>query len=225
MHILLHFEIYRGAKAPFFMGKKLMTPKIKKILITVGIVLVAVIAFYSGTAGTYNQIVDLEENVTSSWSQVQNVYQRRLDLIPNLVETVKAAAGHEEKVFTEIAEARSRAGGVVKIDSEALDDPETFKKFQKAQDSLSSAIQRLLVVTENYPDLKVNTNFQNLQVQLEGTENRISVERKKYNDSVKTYNSFIRKFPKNIIANMNGFRTKSYFEASEEAQTVPQVKF
>lgn len=202
-----------------------MTPKIKKILIIAGIAVVAAIALYSCTAGTYNQIVDMEENVTSSWAQVQNVYQRRLDLVPNLVETVKAAAGHEEKVFTEVAEARSRAGGMVKIDSEVLDDPETFKKYQKVQDSLSSSLQRLLVVSENYPALKTNENFRDLQAQLEGTENRITVERKKYNDAVKVYNSFIRKFPKNIIANMNGFRTKSYFEASEEAQSAPQVKF
>ncbi len=202
-----------------------MSPKIKKFLVTAGIIAAIVMVLYSCTAGNYNSIVERDEGVKKAWGQVQNVYQRRMDLIPNLVSTVKAAASHEEKVFTEIAEARSKAGGLVKIDSEVLDDPEQFKKYQKIEDSLGASLQRLLAVTENYPTLKANENFRDLQAQLEGTENRIAVERKRYNDAVGQYNGFIRKFPRVFIANLFGFRPKAYFEASEEAQTAPKVEF
>ena len=202
-----------------------MKASTKKILITVGIIIAVIFIIYRFFAGTYNSIVAKDEGVSSQWAQVQNQYQRRMDLIPNLVSTVKGYASHESEVLTAVTEARSRAGGMVNIDSEALNDPETFKKYQQVQDSLSSSLQRLLMVTENYPELKANENFLALQSQLEGTENRISVERMRYNEAAKDYNVYIRQFPKSIIANMNGFRTKSYFEASQEAQSAPQVQF
>ncbi|MCR5218952.1 LemA family protein [Treponema sp.] len=198
---------------------------LKKVLITVGIILAVIFIIYSFFAGTYNSIVAKDEEINSQWAQVQNQYQRRLDLIPNLVSTVKGYASHESELLTAVTEARSRAGGLVKIDAEALEDPETFKKYQQVQDSLSSSLQRLLAVTESYPELKANENFLELQSQIEGTENRIAVERKRYNDAAKEYNIYIRQFPKSIIANMNGFRAKSYFEASAEAQSAPKVEF
>lgn len=197
----------------------------KKTLTIVGIILLCAFAVYRFFGGTYNTMVSLDEGVKSQWSQVQNQYQRRMDLIPNLVSTVKGYASHETDVFTQIAEARSKAGGVVNVDSEMLDDPEQFAKYQKVQNDLGASLQRLLVVTENYPELKADKNFLALQDQLEGTENRISTERRKYNESVEAYNNYIRSFPKNIIANMNGFREKAYFTAADEAQTAPKVEF
>ncbi|MCR4823567.1 MAG: LemA family protein [Treponema sp.] len=198
---------------------------LKKVLIIAGIVLAVIFIIYRFFAGTYNTIVAKDEEVSSQWAQVQNQYQRRMDLIPNLVSTVKGYAAHESEVLTAVTQARSQAGGVVNVDSSTLDDPEAFKKYQQVQDSLGSSLQRLLVVSENYPELKANENFLALQSQLEGTENRISVERKRYNDTAKSYNVYIRQFPKSIIANMNGFRAKSYFEASQQAQSAPQVQF
>ena len=173
----------------------------------------------------YNQMVSLDEGVSGAWAQVQNVYQRRLDLIPNLVETVKGYAAHEATVFSDIAEARSRVGGVVKISSDDLNDPVKMEEFQEAQNSLSGALQRLLVVSENYPELKADQNFLALQDQLEGTENRISVERSKFNERVTEYNTFIRSFPKNFIANMAGFQIKDKFIADSAAQNAPSVSF
>ena len=202
-----------------------MSKGIKTLLIVVAVVAVIGFGLYQFFGGNYNTMVAMDEEVMSQWGQVENVYQRRLDLIPNLVETVKGYAKHESKVFTDIAEARSKAGGVMKVSDEVLNNPESFKKFQQAQGELSSALQRLLVVTENYPDLKANANFMALQDQLEGTENRITVERKRFNDVVKIYNTFIRQFPRSIIANMNGFRAKQYFEATEGADKAPQVSF
>ena len=198
---------------------------IKTLLIVVAVVAVLGFAIYQFFGGNYNKMVAMDEEVMSQWGQVENVYQRRLDLIPNLVETVKGYAKHESKVFTDIAEARSKAGGVMKVSDEVLNDPAAFKRFQQAQGELGSALQRLLVVTENYPDLKANANFMALQDQLEGTENRITVERKRFNDVVKTYNTFIRQFPRSIVANMNGFRAKAYFEAADGAEKAPQVSF
>ena len=202
-----------------------MSKGIKTILIVLAIVAVIGFGLYQFFGGNYNKMVALDEEVMSQWGQVENVYQRRLDLIPNLVETVKGYAKHESKVFTDIAEARSKAGGVMKVSDEVLNNPESFKKFQQAQGELSGALQRLLMVTENYPELKANANFMALQDQLEGTENRITVERKRFNDVVKIYNTFIRQFPRSIIANMNGFRAKQYFEAAEGADKAPQVSF
>lgn len=197
----------------------------KKILITVGIILVCCFAIFKFFGGTYNNIVSLEESVNTQWAQVQNQYQRRADLIDNLVSTVKGYAKHESEVFTQISDARSKAGGMVNIDSSVLDDPESFEKYQKAQNELGSSLQRLLMVTENYPELKADQNFLALQDQLEGTENRIATERKRFNDAVSQYNKFIRMFPKNIIANMNGFKTKSYFEAAAGSEVAPKVEF
>lgn len=202
-----------------------MSKGIKTLLIVVAVIVVIGMGLYSFFGGNYNKIVVLDEGVKSQWGQVQNVYQRRLDLIPNLVATVKGYAVHESEVFTQIADARSKAGGVMQVSDEILNNPESFKKFQQAQSELSGALQRLLVVTENYPVLKADENFLALQDQLEGTENRIAVERKNYNDVVKSYNVFIKQFPQSIIANMNGFRAKEYFAADEAASKAPTVSF
>lgn len=197
----------------------------KKGLIAIGIVVVVLFGAYSCYKTNYNGMVAKDESVQSTWAQVQNQYQRRMDLIPNLVNTVKGYATHEESVFTEIAEARAKAGGVVNVDSAVLDDPEQFKKYQQVQDNLGASLQRLLVITENYPELQANQNFLSLQDELSGTENRIATERKRYNGAVQDYNRFIREFPRSIIANMSGFRTKAYFAASEAAQSAPTVQF
>lgn len=194
-------------------------------IIVIGVIAVCLLMLYSCTVGTYNAMVIAEESVTAAWSQVENVYQRRFDLIPNLVNTVKGYAKHEEKVFSEIAEMRSRAGGVINISQEVLNDPDAFAKFQKVQGELGGALQRLLAVAENYPDLKANENFRDLQSQLEGTENRIAVERKRFNETVQSFNTLIRRFPKSIIANMFGFRQKAYFQADEQAANAPKVEF
>jgi len=170
-------------------------------------------------------MVQKSETVDAAWAQVQNQYQRRFDLIPNLVNTVKGYASHESEVFTNIADARSRAGGVLQVSDEVLNNPESFARFQQAQNELGSALQRLLVITENYPELKADQNFLALQDQLEGTENRIGTERKRFNDVVQDYNTFIRQFPRVIIANMSGFTAKQYFAAGTEAQSAPQVQF
>ena len=180
---------------------------------------------YRFFAGNYNTMVSLDESVKTQWAQVQNQYQRRMDLIPNLVNTVKGYAKHESEVFTQIADARSKAGGVVNIDSSVLEDEEQFAKYQKVQNELGASLQRLLAITENYPELKADSNFLALQDQLEGTENRIATERKRYNEIVSAYNQFIRRFPQSFVANMNGFKAKAYFTASEEAQTAPTVEF
>lgn len=205
-----------------------MTKGQKRLLI-VGIV-VAVLFFigaqvYSFFIGNYNKMVVMQETVTSSWAQVENQYQRRYDLIPNLVATVKGYAQHESDVFTGIADARSKAGGVLQVSDEVLNDPEAFKRFQQAQNELGSALQRLLVVSENYPALKADQNFLALQDQLEGTENRLTVERKRFNDAVQSYNTFIKMFPRSIIANNAGFREKAYFTADQGAQKAPSVSF
>jgi LemA protein len=194
--------------------------KYRTLLIGLGIVLVLIIMYIS----SHNGLVAAEEQVNGSWGQVQNQYQRRLDLIPNLVETVKGYASHESGVLTEVTELRSRIGGM-NVSKEILDDPEAFKKFQDSQSQLSSAISRLLVVSENYPDLKANQNFLALQSQLEGTENRISVERKRFNDAVQTYNTKIRRIPASIVASLGGFRQKAYFQSEQGAENAPKVKF
>lgn len=186
--------------------------------------LVAAAPLLLGGCG-YNRMVTLDENVEAAWAQVQNQYQRRFDLIPNLVETVKGFAAQEQETLTAVTEARSRAGGVMNMDSSLLDDPEAFARFQEAQSGLGAALQRLLVITENYPDLKSNQNFLALQDQLEGTENRISVERRRFNEAVQAYNSYIRRFPRMIVANITGFEKKSYFSADADAETAPKVDF
>ena len=197
----------------------------KHMLITVGVVAAVLFGVYGCYKKGYNGMVARDEAVQGAWAQVQNQYQRRMDLIPNLVNTVKGYATHEERVFTEIAEARAQAGGVVRVDGAMLDDPEQFRKYQQVQDSLGASLRRLLAVTENYPALQASDQFFALIVNLEGTENRISVERERFNKAAQDYNTFIREFPRSIIANMNGFRAKSYFTAAEAAQTAPSVQF
>jgi len=188
-----------------------------------GIVLI-VFFIISWFVGHYNTIVTLEENVTQSWSQVENQYQRRSDLIPNLVSTVKGVAEFEKETFTAVTEARSKVNNI-NVNSDMLNNPQAFQQFQAAQDNLGSALSRLLVTVEKYPDLKANENFLQLQAQLEGTENRISVERRKFNESVQGYNTTIRRFPANFIASMSGFTQKEYFKAVEGSDVAPKVEF
>lgn len=197
--------------------------KNKKTLIIVIVVAVVVIALFSWVKGMYNGMIDKEESVSSQWAQVENVYQRRADLIPNLVATVKGYAEHEQQVLTDVVAARSKATSV-NLNADNMTE-ENLKAFQAAQDQLSGALSRLLVTVEKYPDLKANQNFMELQAQLEGTENRISVERQKFNDAVKNFNKTIRKFPANLFANMFGFETKAYFEAVAGAEVAPKVEF
>ncbi|MGC8764672.1 MAG: LemA family protein [Brevinematia bacterium] len=196
----------------------------KNLLIILGIVLLIIIGGCSVFVGNYNRLVSLEEAVKSQWSQVENVYQRRADLIPNLVETVKGYAKHERQTFEAIVEARSKATSV-KVDSSIVNDSRRLAEFQKMQGELSGALSRLLAIVENYPQLKANENFLSLQSQLEGTENRIAVERKRYNDVAMEFNALRRRFPSNIIANMFGFKEKAYFKAEEGAEKPPKVNF
>jgi LemA protein len=202
-----------------------MPRKAIKMIIPIAIVVILILIIYGSFTGTYNKMVTLDEGVKASWSQVENVYQRRFDLIPNLVETVKGYAAHESETLSAVTEARASAGGVMNISDEVLQDPAAFERFQAAQSSLGSALQRLLVVTENYPDLKANQNFLALQDQLEGTENRIAVERKRFNETVQVYNTYIKQFPRMLIANMAGFDEKPYFESTTGAETAPKVEF
>ncbi len=167
----------------------------------------------------------MDETVKEKWSQVENVYQRRSDLIPNLVEAVKGYTSHEKETLLAVTEARAKVGGMVNIGGKALNDPAKFKQFQQAQNAMSSALQRLMVVVEKYPDLKANQSFLNLQSQLEGTENRITVERKRFNEAARNYNTNIKQFPKMFLAQAYGFTEKPYFEAEKGAETVPKVKF
>lgn len=195
----------------------------KGLLITIGVIVVLGIIFYSIFAGSYNKMVSKEEQVTSAWAQVENVYQRRADLIPNLVNTVKGYADFEQETLTNVIEARSKATGV-NIDADNLS-PEKIQQFQEAQQGLSSALSRLMVVVERYPDLKANQNFLQLQSQLEGTENRISVERRRFNEVTQEYNTYIRSFPQTMLAGMYGFEKKGYFEADQGADKAPEVQF
>jgi len=199
--------------------------KISKGLVALIVVIVCVLGIFSFYKNTYNSLVSLDEDVSASWAEVQNQYQRRLDLIPNLVSTVKGYAKHESDVFTQVSEARSKAGGQINISDEVLNDPEAFARYQQIQDNLGASLQRLLMVTEQYPELKADQNFLALQDQLEGTENRITVARNRFNDTAKGYNKRVRQFPACIIANMSGFKTRPYFTASAEAQSAPKVEF
>ena len=195
----------------------------KKSWIIIGIIVILAIILYGWVKGTYNQMVTLSESVDKQWSDVENVYQRRADLIPNLVATVKGYATHEKETLEGVINARAKATQTT-IDAGNLT-AEKMAAFQQAQDGLSSALSKLMVVVERYPDLKANQNFLELQSQLEGTENRITVERRKFNEAARKYNTFIKLFPKNILANMFGFDTKPYFEAQEGAETAPKVEF
>lgn len=175
------------------------------------------------TSCGYNKMVELRESVDAQWAQVENVHQRRADLIPNLVSTVKGYAMHEQETLESVVEARSKATDV-NLSVDEINE-QTLKQFQQAQEGLSSALSRLMVVVESYPDLKANQNFLDLQAQLEGTENRISVERNKFNEATRSYNTVISKFPRNLIAMIFSFERKPYFEADEAAQKVPEVQF
>ncbi len=194
--------------------------KTGKILFSISIIFILSTIYGCG----YNTIVGLDEKANQAWAQVENQYQRRMDLIPNLVKTVEGVANFEKSVMTDVTNARSRVGQV-QLKPEDLNDPEKFAQYQKAQDQLGSAISRLLVVSENYPQLKANENFLQLQSQLEGTENRISVERKKFNEAVQEYNTNIRTFPKLITAKIFGFKEKEYFKGREGSENAPDVKF
>ncbi|HRY33569.1 MAG TPA: LemA family protein [Bacteroidales bacterium] len=195
----------------------------RSTIVTIGVILVLLVILVLSGVSTYNGLVSREEGVSAQWAQVENVYQRRADLIPNLVETVKGYANFERQTLTEVIEARAKATSVT-VNPENLN-AESLKQFQESQNGLSSALARLMVVVERYPDLKANQNFLELQSQLEGTENRISVERKKFNETAQSYNTYIRKFPKNIFAGMFGFDKKAYFEAEQGAEKAPDVKF
>ncbi len=189
-----------------------------------GVVILLIILTVSWATSKYNSFVGLNENVKSAWSQVENVYQRRADLVPNLVATVKGVANFERETYTAVTEARAKVGQI-KLTADQLSDPAMIQKFQAAQDGLGSALSRLLVVSENYPQLKANENFLQLQAQLEGTENRITVERQKYNQVAQEYNTAIKKFPGVIIANFSGFKEKEYFKAAAGSEQVPKVQF
>lgn len=195
----------------------------KSTIITLAIVLVAVIIIIIWPISLYNKMVRADEQVSQSWGQVENVYQRRADLIPNLVNTVKGAADFERNTLQAVIEARANAISM-KIDPAQLTE-ENLAAFQKAQDNLSSSLSRLMVVVERYPELKANQNFLELQAQLEGTENRITVERMKFNESVQNYNSLIRRFPANMVAGLMNFDKKAYFQAAEGAEVAPDVNF
>lgn len=195
----------------------------RRPLIIIAVIAVILFIIYRLFAGTYNKMVSADEKVSNAWSQVENVYQRRLDLIPNLVATVKGAADFEQTTLTKVIEARASATQV-RVDPKNLT-PEALQKFQQAQGELSSALGRLMVVAEQYPNLKANQNFLDLQSQLEGTENRITVERQKFNDVAQEFNTYIRSFPQNILAGMFGFSRKAYFEADKGASKPPKVVF
>jgi LemA protein len=201
------------------MSKKLM-------LGCLGVLVAVVLVFGLMIVGAYNSLVSLDQKALSQWAQVENAYQRRADLIPNLVETVKGAAAFEKDTFTAVTEARAKVGQV-NLGSNPASNPEAFAKFQQAQDGLSSALSRLMVVVEKYPDLKATQNFRDLQVQLEGTENRISVERMRFNETAQAFNTKRMSFPTVIIANFMGerFREKAYFKSQAGAETAPKVQF
>jgi len=191
----------------------------QSLYLILGLVAIAVIS----SCGSYNRMVQKDEAITGQWAQVETAYQRRADLIPNLVNTVKGYADFEKETLTQVIEARAKATSV-NINPENLD-AAAIQQFQGAQDGLSSALSRLMVVVERYPDLKANQNFLDLQAQLESTENRIAVERRKFNDATRDYNTYIRRFPKNILASIFGFEKKGYFESTEGSEVAPTVEF
>ena len=189
-----------------------------------GIIILLLVILISWGISTYNNLVTINEEVNQNWSQVENQYQRRADLIPNLVNTVKGYADFERGVLTDVTEARAKVSQF-NITPEVLNDPQAFQKFEQLQGNLSSALSRLLVTVENYPNLKANENFLQLQAQLEGTENRISVERRKFNLTVQNYNTTIKRFPSAFFAGIFGFREKSYFKSIPGSEAPPKVEF
>jgi len=200
------------------MSRKLIT--IIGVVVIIGLIVLIVVM---SSVSAYNKMVKYDEGINEAWSQLENVYQRRADLIPNLVNTVKGYAEYEQETLTQVIEARSKATSV-NVSAENLNE-ETLAKFQEAQQGLSSALSRLLVVVEKYPDLKANQGFLDLQAQLEGTENRISTERRKFNEVTREFNTYIRKFPNNIFAGWYNFDQRPYFKADEGADKAPEVKF
>ena len=197
--------------------------KHKGLWITLIIIVIIFVSLFSWVKGTYNTMVTQDESVKTAWSQVENQYQRRMDLIPNLVNTVKGYATHEKETLEGVISARSEATKTT-IDPSNLDEA-SLQRFQAAQGELSSALSRLMVIIERYPELKANQNFSELQAQLEGTENRITVERKRFNEVAQAYNTYIRSFPNNLLAGMFGFQTKAYFTAEAGSEKAPKVEF
>ena len=196
----------------------------KTVLVVLGVIVLILVIGFASLFGVYNGFVTAEQGVNEKWAQVQNVYQRRADLIPNLVETVKGFAAQEKTVLEEVTRARASAGSI-KATPELLNDPANFKRFQDAQNQLGGALSRLLVTVERYPELKSNQNFLALQSQLEGTENRITVERMRFNEAVRDYNTKIKLMPGALVARLMGFNEKAFFEAVPGSETVPKVKF
>lgn len=197
--------------------------KIKKSWIVIGVVVIIALIVYGSIKNTYNKMVEMEQNVEAQWSNVENVYQRRADLIPNLVSTVKGYADFEQETLQGVIEARSKATQT-NIDANNLS-PEKLQQFQENQSALSSALSRLMVTVERYPNLKANENFKQLQAQLEGAENRISVERRRFNEQARSYNTYINQFPQKLYANLFDFEEKAYFEADQGAEEAPNVEF
>ncbi|PID27713.1 MAG: LemA family protein [Candidatus Cloacimonadota bacterium] len=197
----------------------------KKFLIILAVIIGIIIIAAASIVGKYNTMVTMRESVKQSWAQVENQYQRRFDLIPNLVNTVKGYAAHEKETLTGVAEARSKAGGVMQIDKSLINDKAAMQKFQQTQATLGSALQRLMVVAERYPDLKANSNFTRLQDELAGTENRIAVERKRYNDTAAGFNKLLVVFPNSMFAEMFNIQQVELFKAPKESQTAPKVEF
>jgi LemA protein len=197
----------------------------KAVLSVLAIVILLVLVLLAGGCQSYNQLVGHQQAVDRSWADVQNVYQRRADLIPNLVKTVEGAANFEKSTLTEVVQARQQVTNLQLDPNSAPQDPATLQRFQQMQDQLSSSLSRLLVVVERYPDLKANANFRDLQAQLEGTENRISVERGRFNEAVQTYNTAIQRMPARLYAGILGFHPRPYFAAKSGAETPPDVNF
>lgn len=195
----------------------------KKSLIIIAAIAAAAVLLIGWSVGAYNSLVTMQENVSTQWANVETQYQRRADLIPNLVNTVKGYASHEKETLEGVVAARSQATQI-KVDPSDLT-PEKLAAYQKAQGAVTSALGKLLAITESYPDLKANQNFSELQTQLEGTENRITVARKNFNEATQSYNTAIRRFPKSIFAGMFGFDKRTYFEAEEGAAQAPKVEF
>ena len=196
----------------------------RSLLIALAVVVIVVVGILAWAVSVNNQLVVAEQNVNEKWAQVQNVYQRRADLVPNLVETVKGFAAQERTVLEEVTRARASASSI-QLTPQALTDPKALERFQAAQNQLSGALSRLLVTVERYPDLKSNANFLALQTQLEGTENRITVERRRFNEAVRDYNTRLRLFPGSVVASLGGYQAKAFFEATPDAATAPKVKF
>ena len=196
----------------------------KTALIVLGVIVLILVIGVASLVGVYNGFVAANQAVSEKWAQVQNVYQRRADLIPNLVETVKGFAAQEKSVLEAVTQARASASGI-KATPELLNDPAAFKRFQDAQNQLGGALSRLLVTVERYPELKSNQNFLALQSQLEGTENRITVERQRFNEAVREYNTKIKLMPGALVARVMGFKEKAFFESAPGSETAPKVKF